>query len=245
LNYIKIIQNHKVCWYNLIKINHMKITAVIPVRKGSERVIDKCLKKFGDTNLLELKINELLKVKLIDEIIVNTDSDEAIDIAKKYGVGFHKRDAYYASSDCPANEYFWYLGKHTETDLVAYTPVTNPFIKAETFSKLIEKYKLINNNSIVTSGGLREFLWNVDKPLNFTLDKHPKSQDLAGISSINFALCLIPRKVLTESKSIIGPNPEVIEIPEIESFDIDSPLDFFFAEQYYIHTVNNNKNISK
>jgi N-acylneuraminate cytidylyltransferase len=93
----------------------------------------------------------------------------------------------------------------------------------------------------VTSGGIREFLWNVDKPLNFSLDKHPKSQDLEGISSINFALCLIPKKVLIESKSIIGPNPKVVEIAEIEAFDIDSPLDFFFAEQYYIHTVNNNK----
>jgi CMP-N-acetylneuraminic acid synthetase len=223
----------------------MKITAVIPVRKGSERVINKCLKKFGDTNLLELKIKELLKVKLIDNIIVNTDSDEAIEIAKLLGVGFHKRDAYYASSDCPANEYFWYLGENTETDLIAYTPVTNPFITAETFSELLESYKLIENNSIVTSGGIREFLWNVDKPLNFSLDKHPKSQDLEGISSINFALCLIPKKVLIESKSIIGPNPKVVEIAEIEAFDIDSPLDFFFAEQYYIHTVNNNKSISK
>jgi CMP-N-acetylneuraminic acid synthetase len=223
----------------------MKITAVIPVRKGSERVIDKCLKKFGDTNLLALKIKELLKVELIDNIIVNTDSDEAIAIAKLLGVGFHKRDAYYASSKCPANEYFWYLGENTETDLIAYTPVTNPFITAETFTNLINRYSFKGNNSIVTSGGIREFLWSIDTPLNFTLDKHPKSQDLEGISSINFALCLIPKIVLTESKSIIGPNPEVIEIPEIESFDIDSPLDFFFAEQYYVHTVIHNNKISK
>jgi CMP-N-acetylneuraminic acid synthetase len=229
----------------VLKKNNMKITAVIPIRLGSERVINKCLKKFGDTNLLELKIKELLKVKLIDNIIVNTDSDEAIEIAKSFGVGFHKRVAYYASSDCPANEYFWYLGKNTETDLIAYTPVTNPFITAKTFSKLLGRYKLIENNSIVTSCGIKEFLWNVDKPLNFPLDRHPKSQDFEGISSINFALCLIPKKVLVESKSIIGPNPEVIEISEIEAFDIDSPLDFFFAEQYYKHTVMNNKKILK
>ncbi len=223
----------------------MRITAIIPVRRGSERVIDKCLKKFGDTNLLELKIKELLKVSLIDEIIVNTDSNEAIAIAKLHGIGFHKREAYYASSECLANEYFWYLGENTETDIIAYTPVTNPFITAETFTNLIRKYSFKGNNSIVTASRISEFLWNIDKPLNFTLDRHPKSQDLEGFSSINFALCLIPKKVLTESKSIIGPNPEVVEISEIESFDIDSPLDFFFAEQYYVHSLMNRKIISK
>lgn len=221
----------------------MKITAVIPVRKGSERVIDKCVKPFGDTNLLELKIKELLKVKVIDNIVVNTDSDIAIEIAKSLGVDYHKRDAFYASSDCSANEYFWYLGNTTKTEIVAYTPVTNPFITAETFTKLIEGYELAENNSIVTSCNIKEFLWNVNKPLNFNLDRHPKSQDFEGFSAINFALCLISKKTLVEYKSIIGPNPKVVEISEIEGYDIDTPLDFFFAEQYYKETVINNKKI--
>ena len=33
-----------------------KITAVIPIRKGSKRVVDKNIKPFSDTNLLENKI---------------------------------------------------------------------------------------------------------------------------------------------------------------------------------------------
>ena len=106
----------------------MKVTAVIPVRKGSERVKDKCTRKFADTTLLDFKIQSLKLVPEIDEIIVNTDSPEAIAIAKKHNVLYHERDSYYASSDCPANDYFYYLGKTTEADLVAYTPVTAPFI---------------------------------------------------------------------------------------------------------------------
>ena len=34
----------------------MKITAVIPIRSGSQRVKDKNLRAFADTNLMELKI---------------------------------------------------------------------------------------------------------------------------------------------------------------------------------------------
>ena len=40
----------------------MKITAVIPIRSGSQRVKDKNLRAFADTNLMELKIKNLLQV---------------------------------------------------------------------------------------------------------------------------------------------------------------------------------------
>jgi N-acylneuraminate cytidylyltransferase len=65
----------------------MKITAVIPIRSGSQRVKDKNLRPFGDTNLMKLKIDNLLQVPEIDEIIVNTNSDEAIGIVNKRYAG--------------------------------------------------------------------------------------------------------------------------------------------------------------
>ena len=64
----------------------MKITAVIPVRKGSQRVKDKNLRPFAGTTLLENKIKMLLKVPEIDEIIVNTNSEAAIEFVEiEYG----------------------------------------------------------------------------------------------------------------------------------------------------------------
>lgn len=62
----------------------MKITAVIPIRTGSQRVKDKNLRSFADTNLMELKIRTLLQVPEIDQIVVNTNSEEAISIVDKY-----------------------------------------------------------------------------------------------------------------------------------------------------------------
>lgn len=61
----------------------MKITAVIPIRSGSQRVKDKNLRPFADTNLMELKIKNLLQVPELDSIIVNTNSEEAIQIVNK------------------------------------------------------------------------------------------------------------------------------------------------------------------
>lgn len=211
----------------------MKITAVIPIRKGSERVKDKNVKAFGDTNLLEYKINALKKVSEINEIVVNTDSETAIEIAIKNNVKFHRREPFYASTECPANDYFWYLGEHTECDLVAYTPVTNPFINPDTFKKCIELFDFATDRSIVTASVVKEFLWRGVAPLNFSLQKHPKSQELTDILAINFGLCLLSRETLIKYRTVIGPNPQIYSVSHIEGLDIDTPLDFFIAEQVY------------
>lgn len=62
----------------------MKITAVIPIRSGSQRVKDKNLRRFGDTTLMELKIKNLLQVPELDRVIVNTNSEEAIRIVRNH-----------------------------------------------------------------------------------------------------------------------------------------------------------------
>ncbi|MEA5257728.1 hypothetical protein VB264_08025 [Arcicella aquatica] len=213
----------------------MKITAVIPVRIGSQRVINKNLKPFGNTSLLELKIDNLLKVKGIDEIIVNTDSDDAIELAKSKGVSFHRREDYYASSKCTNSEFLEHLGVVTETDIFAYCPCTTPFILPATIDEAILKF-LNNDNSfdcLATVSDVKEFLWLDGNPINYERDKQPNSQNLPNIYALNFGLNLISRENLIKYKNIVGLNPLFTVTDEIEGLDIDTPLDFFVAEQIY------------
>ena len=64
-----------------------KITAVIPIRSGSQRVKDKNLRPFANTTLMENKIEMLLNVPELDSIIVNTNSEEAIELVKNKWIG--------------------------------------------------------------------------------------------------------------------------------------------------------------
>ena len=61
--------------YNRLLENN--IIAMVPVRAGSTRVPNKNIRKFADTNLLELKLKVLKKVNGINQIIVSTDCDIA------------------------------------------------------------------------------------------------------------------------------------------------------------------------
>ena len=51
-------------------IDGKKLSAIVPVRAGSQRVINKNIKKFADSNLIDIKLSELKKVSKIDEIIL-------------------------------------------------------------------------------------------------------------------------------------------------------------------------------
>ena len=211
------------------------IKAVIPIRAGSQRVKNKNLREFNKKNLLIYKIEKLKKVKGLDDIIVNTDSDEAIEIAKKYKVSFWKRDGYYASADCLNSDFWQHIADTTESDHIMFTNSTNPLVKLETYNSIIAKYNSMENNhdSLNTVSDEKHFLYLKNKPINFDPKVAPNSQNLPEIIKLNFAINLITKKLMSKKKSVIGDNPLFHKLDEIEGVDIDTQLDFEFAE--YLH----------
>ena len=62
----------------------MNIVAVIPARSGSKGVPDKNIKELADKSLIAYSIMAAQKTKLIDRIIVSTDSEEYASLAIEY-----------------------------------------------------------------------------------------------------------------------------------------------------------------
>ena len=61
------------------------IVALIPARSGSKGVVDKNIMLLGGIPLISYSIVAAKKSKLIDRIIVSTDSEEYAEIARSYG----------------------------------------------------------------------------------------------------------------------------------------------------------------
>lgn len=215
----------------------MKITAVIPIRSGSQRVKDKNLRAFADTNLMELKIKNLLQVPELTSIVVNTNSELAIEIVNKsyrVGVTTHRREEYYASSQCSGSEFFRHLGEVTDTDLFVYCPCTSPFIKPETVSQCINQFISTSDyDCLATVSSVKEFLWLDGDPMNYDPAHAPNSQDLPDVVALNFGVTVVRKEDLIKNSNIIGKNPQFVKTSDIESIDIDTPLDFYIAEQLY------------
>ena len=215
-------------------MSRKKITAVIPIRKGSQRVPDKNFKEFfKGKNLLELKIESLKQVPLIDEIVVNTDSDRAIDIAKANDILYFKREDYFASSKCTNTEHWHNIAETTQTDLIMHVPCTAPFIKSKTYYDLINRFILSSHDSANTVSLVKEYLWLNNKPLNYDVSKVQNSQDLPDVMKLTFGISILARNTMIERKNVVGSNPMFYVVSDEESVDIDTPLDFEFANYLY------------
>lgn len=220
----------------------MKKTAVIPVRKGSQRVKDKNLRPFAGTSLLEIKLNTLLKVPEIDSIIVNTNSEAAIELVEEeYSdtkISYHRREEYYASSQCSGSEFFKHLAEVTDTDIFIYTPCTSPFIKPETISACINKFiEHPEYDCLATVSSVKDFLWLDGNAINYDPMHAPNSQNLPDIVALNFGTTVVDRSTVIKNCNIIGNKPQFVITDEIESMDIDTPLDFYIAEKMYYKLV--------
>jgi CMP-N-acetylneuraminic acid synthetase len=209
------------------------LVAVIPIRKGSQRVKNKNLKHFfNEDNLLTLKLKTLIKINIIDDVVVNTDSEEAIEIAKKFNVSYHKRDDFFASSECDNSTFWSHIAKNTNSKFIMMTNCTSPFVKYETYIDIINRFELSkdSHDSINTATQVKEYLYKDNKPFNFKIGKTPNSQNLPDIYKLNFAINIIHRDKMIKNKSVIGIKPILYNLDEYEGFDIDTPFDFEFAK---------------
>jgi len=66
-------------------INNQKVLAFIGARSGSKGLIDKNIREFHNKPLIAWTIEAALLSKYVDEVLVSTDSEEYLTIAKKYG----------------------------------------------------------------------------------------------------------------------------------------------------------------
>ena len=211
------------------------LTAIIPVRKNSQRVKNKNFKKFNNKSLLIHKINKLKKVGLFDEIIVNTDSEEAINIANKLKVSYHRREKYYASSKCPNNEFWQHVAQNTYSKYIFFTNCTSPLIKILTYKNTIQNFEKSKKkcDSLNTVNLVKDFLFLDKKKNNFNINKAPNSQNLPDIYRLNFAINILSRNTMIKRMSVVGKKPYFFPLNEIEGFDIDTKFQFDFANHLH------------
>ncbi|MFR9165785.1 MAG: cytidylyltransferase domain-containing protein [Dysgonomonas sp.] len=213
----------------------MKIKALIAVRSGSERVLNKNLRPFAGSNLLELKIKQLKTIKEFDGIVVNSNDDRMLEIADNLGVETVKREPLYATSSVSMSDVYKNMAENFNGDIVVYANVTNPLVNTDSYVNGIKTFKEIRNkfDSLNSAHLIKEFMFLDNKPINYDLERQPRSQDLPNIYALNFAFSILSKEDMIKYKNVVGRTPYMYELTEAEAVDIDTEFDFEIAEFLY------------
>jgi CMP-N-acetylneuraminic acid synthetase len=210
------------------------INVLIAVRAGSKRVPKKNIRPFCGSTMLQLKIEQALRLKDVNRVVVTSDDNEMLSIAESLGATAMKRDPYYASDTVPMGDVYVHLASLLDCKDILWTPVTSPLVKDETVQKCITLYKdLMEYDSVVTANVIKEYLWQDGEAINYDPKNHPRSQDLPNIYALNFAVNILPRELMIKNKNILGENFYAHMLDEAESVDVDTEYEFLLAEYLY------------
>lgn len=214
-----------------------KITAIIPVREGSRRLKNKNIAPFAGTNLLLYKIEQLKKVKEIDKIVVSSDSEKMLAMAKFAGVEIHRRSAEYCDEQTKTfGEVVRHICENVEGDHILWATCTAPLVFPNDYKKSIDKYLESlkeGYDSLISVEPFKRYMWDENGPINYELGlKHVPSQQLKELYFVTDGILLAPRNKMIEWNYFHGVNPYKYKLNKRSSIDIDDGLDLAVARAW-------------
>lgn len=226
----------------------MKILGFIPARAGSKRIPNKNVKLLNGRPLIAYTIEAAQKSKHINRIVISTDSEKIASVARKYGaeVPFFRPESI-SKSGSTEMEFFehaldWFLkNENYEPDLIVLLYPTSPFRKTESIDRAIQemlKYpeadslrsiRLCSEHPykmwVIEDDYLKPFIKGEDPNIHtFSYQVLPK------VYIQNASIYITKPSTIRNKKSPTGDIIVPFIMDERESIDVNSSLDFQFAE---------------
>ena len=134
----------------------MRVLAIIPVRGGSKGIPGKNIKHLGGKPLLEYTWDVASKSKMLSKVILSTDDDKIIEVAKRLGITIpFKRPSSLSHDKSPTlgvvkHALEFYKSKGEIFDAVCLLQVTSPFRTVSFLDAAINKFIKAKTDALVS-----------------------------------------------------------------------------------------------
>lgn len=214
--------------------------AVIPARGGSKRLPKKNVLDLAGKPLIAWSIEAGLQSKYIDKVVVTSDDESILNIAKKYGSDILQRPHELASDTASSIETIIHSIKHTDAyDFIVLLQPTSPLRSAKEVDKAIELLMAKKADAVISVCEMEHSpLWSNKLPEDGNMQnflqaevKNKRSQDLQPYYRLNGAIYIADTKrILKEKTFFLNSKIYAYKMPQEKSIDIDTKLDFKFAQ---------------
>lgn len=225
----------------------MSVLALIPARGGSKGVPRKNIRLLAGKPLIAYSIEAALASRFIDRAIVSTDDMEIARVAKRYGAQVpFMRPQELARDDSDE----WLTWRHAiqtlgatagepKIDILACIPTTSPLRAVQDIDACVQKLLEGDADIVIT-------ITSADRNPYFnmvTLDdagcarlvipsdkKIHRRQDAPRVYNITTVAYAARTQFVLNANSIFEGKVEAVFVPSERALDIDTELDFKFAE---------------
>ena len=225
----------------------MNILCTICARKGSKGLKNKNFLKVNKKKLIFHSIDQALKNKKIDKVIISTDAKISKKELKK-----RKLKIYFKRNNSLSNNK---SGKvpvirdalikaesifNKKFNVIVDLDVSSPLRNDQDITNAINKFKKENSNNLITVCRSRknpyfnmvEYNKNKLKIVKKNKKKILRRQDAPKVFDVNASIYIWKRNFLLKTNNIISEKTSVYEMPLKRSIDIDNKDDFELVKYY-------------
>lgn len=219
----------------------MAVFFLIPARLGSKGLVRKNLAPIGGKSLLEWAIDSAFESGISGKIVVSSEADEALEIAKSRGAFTHKRTPAAASDEASAADVvldFLSSWRADPDDIIVYLQPTSPLRTGEHVRDAFMEFERLGMSPLIS---VRLVSDHPEKMLVIDADGRLQSYGEVGRSSDNRqalsavwypngAIYIFSIQDFSESRSFPTSGSVPFEMSDAASIDVDSSLDLRIAE---------------
>jgi CMP-N-acetylneuraminic acid synthetase len=225
----------------------MRVLGIIPARGGSKGVPNKNIKLLGGKPLLAYTIEAAKKSKLLTQIILSSEDEEIINVARAYEVAVpFIRPANLATDESPTiltiiHALNFYKEKGILFDAVCLLQATNPFRTTNFIDKAIEQFKIAKTDSLISVLEVPHeynphwvFKKNAMGNLEISTGESTiitRRQELPTAYYRDGAIYITKTEVLLNEHSLYGNSISYIKSDENRHVNIDTMKDWLKAEE--------------
>ena len=219
--------------------NIKDIAIIVQARTNSQRIPNKMLRPFANTNLFELILSKLLKSKIIPQqnIIASVYESELKKIANNLNINIYSRSYESANNDNSLQKIYEWHDK-LPFKYVIKVNGCSPLLKIETIDKFIQHFIEQKEENLFGVIKTKDYYWNKEGKL---VTPWPKDQTLMNTKAVEVTykaahVLYASRIDLIKDDRFMGDfqkegGIKLYPMNELECFDIDYEWQFKVGEK--------------
>ena len=223
--------------------NLKDIAVIVQARTNSQRIPNKMLRPFANTNLFELTLSKLLKSKIIPQqnIIASVYEDELKQIANNLNINIYNRSHESANNDNSLQKIYEWHDK-LPFKYVIKVNGCSPLLKIETIDKFIQQFIKQKEENLFGVIETKDYYWNKEGKL---ITPWPKNQTIMNTKAVETTykaahVLYASRMDLIKNNMFMGDfqkkgGIKLYPMDELECFDIDYEWQFKVGEKIFTY----------